>query len=77
MLNPRWWPRNDCDGRLIENFNNDNSGEFGAKITDLNFMNIVHQFKIHTFVCYILDEFNYAVLIKNLPVITWLSTLKL
>ena len=40
MLNPRWQPRNGCDGRLmvkilimtiqVNNFNNDNSGEFCA-----------------------------------------------
>ena len=33
MRNQKWWPRNGCDGRLIndKNFNNDNSDEFGAK----------------------------------------------
>jgi len=30
--NPRWRSRNSCDGRNnVKNFNNNNSGEFGAK----------------------------------------------
>ena len=30
MSNPKWQPRNDCDGRL--NPNNNNSGEYGAEL---------------------------------------------